>query len=290
MRREQAQRDEITKIKNKEKINQMKTENIIAREADKTTTAIQFQQLQFNAKQQEIISQQQNQQMQQQLSEEQRRTGEAISKADIAKNAADTAAALAAAKPTVVYGGGYYGRGHCVHGHWYENCPYGCMEQMDKFLLESRLRDECLNMESEAQQKALEAKFKEDILQVAPSGDLRAQVVSLQKFDGSWEISAILSFSCLTESAVYQANPLVAVVGASSSIEGTEVVWATAIAIVFLEVKCSGTKSSWGMVAKKGRNFIKRALLKAGVVKALLIEKVNELIKKAEELLKPVGM
>jgi len=107
------------------------------------------------------------------------------------------------------------------------------------------------------------------------SSEAKGLVVSLQKFDGSWELSDIVSLTKISQSKVETANP-----GVDAKI------WATALGIAFLEVKCADSKSNWEMVATKARTFVSKMMLAQGNIdKALITKHVGDTIAKAIEFL-----
>eukprot|EP01129_Flabellula_baltica_P000835 TRINITY_DN1077_c0_g1_i4.p1 TRINITY_DN1077_c0_g1~~TRINITY_DN1077_c0_g1_i4.p1 ORF type:complete len:819 (-),score=208.03 TRINITY_DN1077_c0_g1_i4:15-2471(-) len=75
-------------------------------------------------------------------------------------------------------------------------------------------------------------------------------ILHIQKADGSWVLEEIAGILKLSVSELNSANPCADV----------ENVWATALALAYMELKMQDTKTRWALVARKGTRFIKKAL------------------------------
>eukprot|EP01129_Flabellula_baltica_P000837 TRINITY_DN1077_c0_g1_i9.p1 TRINITY_DN1077_c0_g1~~TRINITY_DN1077_c0_g1_i9.p1 ORF type:complete len:806 (-),score=206.26 TRINITY_DN1077_c0_g1_i9:15-2432(-) len=75
-------------------------------------------------------------------------------------------------------------------------------------------------------------------------------ILHVQKADGSWVLEEIAGILKLSVSELNSANPCADV----------ENVWATALALAYMELKMQDTKTRWALVARKGTRFIKKAL------------------------------
>jgi len=105
--------------------------------------------------------------------------------------------------------------------------------------------------------------------------DLKTAVVSTQYFDGCWDSAGI---SQILESKAHSAL--------SQAGHSDAKIWATALAIAILELKCQDTKTTWEIVAQKGRTFILKILF--GIEKKdkdEILQMVSDLIEKAKKVL-----
>jgi hypothetical protein len=103
--------------------------------------------------------------------------------------------------------------------------------------------------------------------------DLKTVVVSTQYFDGCWDSAGIHR---ILESAAHSAL--------SQAGHSDAKIWATALAIAILELKCQDTKTTWEIVAQKGRTYILKILF--GIEKKdkdEILQMVSDLIEKAKK-------
>jgi len=108
------------------------------------------------------------------------------------------------------------------------------------------------------------------------SGDqLKTSIVSSQQFDGCWDADAIKGLLKEKFSEVLAANP-----------NCHEKLWCTAIAIALLELKCKELKSTWDIVANKGKTFMSKFLLQEKMERDKILPYVTSLIQQAEEVLR----
>jgi hypothetical protein len=95
--------------------------------------------------------------------------------------------------------------------------------------------------------------FVEEVLHEAPSTTRPLdRLVSLQKADGSWELSDIL--------ARLLGKPLAEIEKALSgeTADKSRMSFATALALVWLEKHASAERDEWQMLAKKSESWLKR--------------------------------
>jgi len=100
-------------------------------------------------------------------------------------------------------------------------------------------------------------------------------VVSSQLFDGCWDTAAL--------SKVLEGRVNIAL---SQNPHSDVKIWATALAIAILELKCVNSKSTWEIVANKGRTYMSKILF--GLEKKdsdEIIQMVSDLIEKAKKVI-----
>jgi hypothetical protein len=105
--------------------------------------------------------------------------------------------------------------------------------------------------------------------------DWKTAVVSSQLFDGCWDTAAL--------SKVLESRANIAL---SQNPHSEVKIWATALAIAILELKCVDSKSTWEIVANKGRTFMSKILF--GLEKKdsdEIIQMVSDLIEKAKKVI-----
>jgi len=105
--------------------------------------------------------------------------------------------------------------------------------------------------------------------------DWKTSVVSSQLFDGCWDTAAL--------SKVLESRANIAL---SQNPHSDVKIWATALAIAILELKCVDSKSTWEIVANKGRTFMSKILF--GLEKKdsdEIIQMVSDLIEKAKKVI-----
>jgi hypothetical protein len=108
------------------------------------------------------------------------------------------------------------------------------------------------------------------------SANLKNQIVSLQQFDGSWDETSIRY--------ILGNNSQAAIDSAGSY---NKKIWITALVIVYLELKCSDSKSSWEIVANKAKTFIAKHLFsQEKMEKDKITPYTDSLLAKAKEILK----
>jgi len=101
-------------------------------------------------------------------------------------------------------------------------------------------------------------------------------VISSQQFDGCWDEKAL--------------SQILGSVFKDKAIQGEKVsepkVWMTALALAILELKCMDSKTSWEVVANKGRAFMSKTLVSIEKMdKDETVQFVMKLITKAKEIL-----
>jgi len=110
--------------------------------------------------------------------------------------------------------------------------------------------------------------------------DWKTLVITTQGFDGCWDLAAlkkIFELSDLIKNLIMQ-NPC-----------GDETVWASAIALAILELKCMSAKASWEVVANKGKAFMSKKLFALEQKDAdETLKRVQQLITKAKELMEKI--
>jgi len=80
------------------------------------------------------------------------------------------------------------------------------------------------------------------------TGSVRdADIIGIQKSNGSWLLSDLASLLTLDSDKVQGANPCPDII-----------IWTTALALCYLEKKFSNTKDLWVMSAKKAVTFIRK--------------------------------
>jgi len=102
--------------------------------------------------------------------------------------------------------------------------------------------------------------------------DWKTSVVSSQLFDGCWDTTGISKVLENRASGALSKNP-------HSDVK----IWSTALAIAILELKCVDSKSTWEIVANKGRTYMSKILF--GLEKKdkdEILQMVSDLIEKAK--------
>jgi len=110
------------------------------------------------------------------------------------------------------------------------------------------------------------------------SKDWKTAVVSSQLFDGGWDLAGI------NKILEYQANSAM-----SQHTHSDVKIWATALAIAILELKCADTKLNWEIVANKGRTWMSKILF--GLEKKdkdEILQMVSDLIEQAKKVISTV--
>jgi len=79
--------------------------------------------------------------------------------------------------------------------------------------------------------------------------------VLAQKAAGFWELTEISSIFGINVQSLSSSNPASSL---SLSDELKNQLWATAIAIAYLNSKCSSTKEGWKLVEMKAKKFLKK--------------------------------
>lgn len=82
------------------------------------------------------------------------------------------------------------------------------------------------------------------------------QVISLQRFQGCWEFDQVLLAACgVAESS----NARRMLADSSSQVPPRKTVWATMLAIVFLERKMAAEEDAWELVVNKAKDFLQHS-------------------------------
>jgi len=92
-------------------------------------------------------------------------------------------------------------------------------------------------------------------------------LIALQKANGSWVLDDIIGMLSLEEDKVTSSNPC-------SDIT----LWATAIALTYLEKHFSTTRDLWQMVAKKATVFLKKGCKTSGIEFDAIIQSANQFL------------
>jgi len=111
---------------------------------------------------------------------------------------------------------------------------------------------------------------------VSGNKDWKTLIISSQQFDGCWDEKAL--------------SQILGSVFKDKVIQGEKVselkVWMTALALAILELKCMDSKTSWEVVANKGRAFMSKTLVSIEKMdKDETVQFVMKLITKAKEIL-----
>jgi len=105
--------------------------------------------------------------------------------------------------------------------------------------------------------------------------DWKTLVISSQQFDGCWDEKAL--------------SQILGPVFKDKTLQGGHSepkVWMTALALAILELKCMDTKTSWEVVANKGRAYMSKTLVSIEKMdKDETVQFVMKLITKAKEIL-----
>jgi len=110
--------------------------------------------------------------------------------------------------------------------------------------------------------------------------DWKTAIVSSQQFDGCWDDKAIQTILQAKANEAMSQNP-----------QSDQKLWATALAIALLEGKCTDSKTSWEIVANKGRMAMSKIFYgKEKKGKDEIQEQVNQMIVKAKEILSDMGI
>jgi hypothetical protein len=104
----------------------------------------------------------------------------------------------------------------------------------------------------------------------------KKEVISSQQFDGCWDEQAIRKILSSKADSALTANPQTSL---------NHKLWSTALAIAILELICQDSKSSWEMVANKGRTFMSKTLFAEKKDKDEIANLLTSLISKAQEVL-----
>ncbi|CAH8517491.1 unnamed protein product [Dicrocoelium dendriticum] len=109
------------------------------------------------------------------------------------------------------------------------------------------------------------------------------KLVKMQHFIGSWSLDKDLcECTGLSPEAVRVAKPIKW--SASTDLDLSEAVWATVVALAYLEIKESENKDEWMLIARKARQWIQneaKLVLKDSTV---VTNTFNELMQKAKKL------
>jgi len=108
------------------------------------------------------------------------------------------------------------------------------------------------------------------------SRDWKTLVITTQQFDGCWDEAALVKIlDAAVVKKLMEENPCSDVT-----------VWTSAIALAILELKCMAVKTSWEVVANKGRAFMSKKLFALEKKdKDETVQRVMQLIAKAKESL-----
>lgn len=123
------------------------------------------------------------------------------------------------------------------------NRDLALQEEQRKMAVERERKRKQLVKEKKAKNKEEEAKDVSD--------DLR-QLILKQNVNGSWAIDA-LSVLRLDTSKIRDAMPA----GGAAGDDATNL-WATAVALAYLEAMFSSQRSNWALVARKARRYVKK--------------------------------
>uniref|UniRef100_A0A6B2KYE4 VWFA domain-containing protein n=1 Tax=Arcella intermedia TaxID=1963864 RepID=A0A6B2KYE4_9EUKA len=108
------------------------------------------------------------------------------------------------------------------------------------------------------------------------SNEQKSTLVKAQKFDGCWDIETMCGFLSISLEEIKKHIP-----------EVSEGLWATALAIAFLELYLSESANTWQMVAKKGRAYMIKLLIKEkSITPNVSTQECADLIEKAKAFLK----
>jgi len=129
------------------------------------------------------------------------------------------------------------------------------------------------NGDSDGDDSAEETKAKSGKVQ---HKDWKTLVITSQQFDGCWDEKALTN---ILGSSVY------AQVLAKKSCSD-EKVWTSALALAILELKCMSDKTSWEVVANKGKAYMSKILVKTEKKdKDEILQMILKLITEAKDIL-----
>jgi len=107
--------------------------------------------------------------------------------------------------------------------------------------------------------------------------DWKTLVISSQQFDGCWDDKSI---SNILGSSIWKT------IQSEKDQTKDPKVWTTALALAILELKCLSSKTSWEVVANKGRAFMSKVLVTTEKIdKDEIVQVVMKLVTKAKEIL-----